>query len=324
MSGAGPQPSAATARRAAALWHAGPDGVEPLSLGINAVYRAPAATTADGRPRILRLTRATLRRADELRAAAAWLEHLHGAGAPVPRPLRSCHGQLLEAVVEGERCWFVGALEALPGVPLSEPLAGDHARPAVMRAWGAALARLHAASADYRPPPWRAFHHWRAQWRRAGARLRDPALRRTHAELDGWLRSLPPSASTPTAFGLCHADARPGNLLWDGGRVRVIDFDEPTWHWHAYDLARAMLALTGRPLGERRALLDALLVGYRRVRPLAPRWQRELPRFLRLRLLLMLAWSEEDAERGTPIQAAGTDPAWAAGLRRQLLEPIPW
>lgn len=87
---------------------------------------------------------------------------------------------------------------------------------------------------------------------------------------------------------LTHGDLRPGNVIWNGGRAVVIDFDEPVWGPAALDLARAGLELSS---GHRPTLLTALLEGYRQEHPLAAVWDARLPE-------LMTAWSAEDGDNG--------------------------
>ena len=44
-------------------------------------------------------------------------------------------------------------------------------------------------------------------------------------------------------FGLIHADMRLGNLLVDGERVTLLDFDDCGFGWFLYDLAASLSLL---------------------------------------------------------------------------------
>ncbi len=46
-------------------------------------------------------------------------------------------------------------------------------------------------------------------------------------------------------YGLIHADLVPENLLVDGDRVRVIDFDDAGFGWHLFELATSLYFISG-------------------------------------------------------------------------------
>jgi Ser/Thr protein kinase RdoA (MazF antagonist) len=89
-------------------------------------------------------------------------------------------------------------------------------------------------------------------------------------------------------FGLIHADLRLANLLVDGERAAVIDFDDCGAGWFLYDLATALSFLELAP--EAPELVDAWLTGYRRERAVSDDEEREIPTFVMLRRLLLVAW----------------------------------
>ncbi|WIV61546.1 phosphotransferase enzyme family protein [Amycolatopsis nalaikhensis] len=66
----------------------------------------------------------------------------------------------------------------------------------------------------------------------------------------------------PDVFGLVHGDLHQENYLFHRGGVRATGFDACGFGHHAYDLAVTLDALGPRP-----ALREALLDGYRSVRP---------------------------------------------------------
>jgi amicoumacin kinase len=138
-------------------------------------------------------------------------------------------------------------------------------------------------------------------------------LVREFDEVSRWLRSLP----TDRDFGLTHADFRPGNAIWDCQKVTVIDFDEPVWQWLFVDVARAMLEYEGRPLDERRELLELFLQGYREIRPIDPMWETKIGWFLRYRTLCMYVWSLGD-------EPDGGSGAWIGDLRLRIQNPTEW
>jgi Ser/Thr protein kinase RdoA (MazF antagonist) len=91
-----------------------------------------------------------------------------------------------------------------------------------------------------------------------------------------------------TRFGLIHADLRMANVLIDGPNIQVIDFDDCGYGWFMYDLASALTFMEDDPAVPE--LVSAWLDGYREVRELDAQEVHEIPTFLMLRRLVILAW----------------------------------
>jgi Ser/Thr protein kinase RdoA (MazF antagonist) len=85
-----------------------------------------------------------------------------------------------------------------------------------------------------------------------------------------------------------HADIRLANVLIDGPTIRVIDFDDCGYSWFMYDFATAVSFMEDHPRVPE--LQDAWVRGYRSVAELEPAAERELPTFVMLRRLLLVAW----------------------------------
>ncbi|MDP6515801.1 MAG: phosphotransferase [Alphaproteobacteria bacterium] len=92
----------------------------------------------------------------------------------------------------------------------------------------------------------------------------------------------------PDRFGLIHADIRLANLLVAEGRIWVIDFDDCGFGWYLYDCAAALSFIEDRP--DASDLIAAWLEGYRRRESLSTTEAAEIPTFVMLRRLLLLAW----------------------------------
>ena len=74
----------------------------------------------------------------------------------------------------------------------------------------------------------------------------------------------------------------------------MIDFDDCGFGWYLYDLGAALSFIEHRP--DVPELVDAWVRGYRRVAPLAAADEAEIPTFILLRRLLLVAWIGSHAE----------------------------
>jgi homoserine kinase type II len=196
---------------------------------------------------------------DEVAYEAELLAHLAAHGVPSPLPMAARDGRRFGEVA--------GKL-----VTLFPWVAGAHAEPpspAQARALGAALARLHLAGADF--PRRRESRYTRARIQeRAGALAAradlPPPLAPVVARLCAALRALP-RAEVPR--GVIHGDLFPDNVLWDGERPTLLDFEQASDGDLVYDLAVCLLSWCwdGDLVRETAA---AMVAGYRSTRRLEP------------------------------------------------------
>lgn len=101
----------------------------------------------------------------------------------------------------------------------------------------------------------------------------------------------------PDRFGLVHADMRLANLLVKGDDVTVIDFDDCGLSWFMYDLGSSLSFIEHEPYVPE--LVDSWVRGYRTVAPLSPADEAELPTFVMLRRMLLVAWIGSHAATDT-------------------------
>jgi len=95
-------------------------------------------------------------------------------------------------------------------------------------------------------------------------------------------------------FGLTHADIRLANLLIEGARTKVIDFDDCGFSWYLYDLGTALSFIEHRP--DVPALVESWLRGYHKAATLSVEERDEIPTFIMFRRLLLVAWIGSHSE----------------------------
>ncbi|MEF2277496.1 phosphotransferase [Deinococcus sp. YIM 134068] len=234
----------------------------PLGESDSTVFRVEAA----GRERlVLRLHDADRHGEQALHSELRWLDHLARADGPtLPRPVPTPGGAWVVPLGEGET--LATLLTWVDGEPPGGPLNAGQAAQV-----GELLAELHLRAEVFTPPP--GFErptydlaHFRRGWADLRATLGPGRMTDEQAGVieAGWptlAALLDPVEDVPGGLGLVHADAHPGNLLWHGGEVRLIDFGRLGWGPFLLDVAEGVLDLDPP---ERAACLE----GYRRRRPL--------------------------------------------------------
>ena len=190
---------------------------------------------------VLRIYPAARRSEEEVRGELELLSYLDAAGISVGAPVVRPDGSRFLAleVPEGTRC--AALFPFAPGVPMG---AMSSPEPALVREYGAMLARLHgAADAIPSPPPRPALGIAELVDEPAEALLRvlgpysSGGLMTRHAleKIRPAIAALPAAAP---AWGLCHGDTGPSNVLVArDGKLTLIDFNFCGPGWRAHDLA---------------------------------------------------------------------------------------
>jgi len=281
----------------------------PLKVRENAVFRVDLA---DGGRAVLRVHRPGYHSDEELDSEFLWLRALEAAGIAVPRAIGSRRGRDFEVVqtpAVGAR--QVDVFEWIEGSQLGSVetgLTGDAAAIADQYfTIGAIAARMHNQAAGWQPPATFRRHAWdmaglvgeRPFWGRfwelaALTPAQRSLLEQTRARIAGGLAVC---GMRSDRYGLIHADLVPENLLVDGDRVRVIDFDDAGFGWHLFELATSLYfisAAEGYPTAR-----AALIRGYRSERALPDEQLEWLPLFLAARGTTYLGWVHTRQESDT-------------------------
>jgi Ser/Thr protein kinase RdoA (MazF antagonist) len=250
---------------------------QAVSTGANLIF-----LSADARgPVYLRLNHALQRAPHELAANVAWLQHLERCGAPVSPAVLGCDGRAVENFQLDGEAIVATAVREVPGRAVE-------AVPDQYAAWGRALAQLHRASEGFAVPAGGSLRDWTRSWAEARERLpsEESAAWRALERVESRLAELPTGALFQ---GVTHADCNRTNALFDGERVWIIDFDEPTVHWFAADVARPFRELTAEDPA-RDACLEALVAGYREERAFEPILEAAIPLFIEMKNIEIFAW----------------------------------
>ena len=163
---------------------------------------------------------------------------------------------------------------------------------------GEISARLHLHAKSWTPPADFTRHSWtpeailddRLNWGpwQKGVALEGEALRLL-SRLDAVVRARLAALSTGREhFGLIHGDLRLANLLVDGDRTALIDFDDCGYGWYLYDLATALSFLEERP--DVPQLIASWLKGYRKVASVPADMEAAIPTLVMMRRLALIGW----------------------------------
>lgn len=250
----------------------------------------------------LRVHRPDYQSPETIESELAWLAALRrDTDLPVAEPVPGSDGKLLQhfAMPDGQRRYAV-LFRYLPG---SEPtmesdLTGLFAK------LGRYAATLHQHAIAWTQPPGFRRQAWNAasildadglwgDWRVAPG-VDDTNRPLIEAASDLLRADLAAYGTGPDRYGLIHADMRLGNLLVDGDKVSLIDFDDSGFCWFTYDFAASISFYETHPsVPELRA---AWLQAYQQVRPLSPADIASLDSMILLRRLALLAWIGTHAE----------------------------
>jgi Ser/Thr protein kinase RdoA (MazF antagonist) len=273
-----------------------------LTVSENATYLAE--DEANGRRIVFRVHRPDYHSEAEILSEIAWVRALREEGVvATPRGIPARNGDLLCAFSDAGVRRHVVAFEFMAG---KEPDASDDLVK-WYRELGAINARLHLHSRGWQRPQGFARKlwdfdtiigktpHW-GDWRAGLGLSADGAaiLEKTEALLRRQTDAL---GKGPEAFGLIHCDMRLANLLVDGDRLGVIDFDDCGLSWFGYDFAASVSFLEHEPyVGD---LMSAWAEGYRSVAPLSTEEEAALPIFVMLRRMQLTAWIASHSETPT-------------------------
>ena len=322
----------ALAQAALAYWDFGAAALRLIKFRENAVFEV---ATAAGRRYALRIHRAGYHSDAELRSELEWMRALEASGFDVPQIVPDRSGELFrtirhEGVPEPRQVdvfeWIEG--EQLGSVAGVAPAGGDALVP-IFQTIGALAARLHNQATHWPLPPGFTRHAWddaglvgeQPFWGRFwDLAALEPAERALLIRArDRLRRDLGALARSPATYGLIHADFAPENLLVDGNRVRLLDFDDAGFGWHLFELATSIYFHIGQPYYD--AIRAAAIAGYRSERALPDDQLALLPMFLCARGSTYLGWVHTRSETETARELTPMLIELACSVARDYLKP---
>ncbi len=274
----------------------------PSHLAINLVNLSENATykvehLSSGQRWALRIHRPGYHSQNAIASEIAWLVDLRKKGVvSTPVPVKGANGEFIQVVSHtqqvGSRHIVLYEWEKGHEPDVSKDLRGS------FETLGAVTAKMHLHTKSWKRPPeferltWNfetslgSNPHW-GRWR-DGMGMDAPklALFGKTVELIG--RRLDRYGQGHDRFGLIHCDLRLANLLIDDGEVKVIDFDDCGFGWYMYDAATPVSFYEHHP--EVPELMQHWLNGYRSVSEISRADEEEIPTFIMLRRLLLVAW----------------------------------
>ncbi|WP_208029430.1 phosphotransferase enzyme family protein [Rhabdothermincola sediminis] len=300
------------------------ESVELLAERENAVFEV---CTDRGRF-VGRVHRAGYHTDDQLRSQVAWMRALRTQGVVETADVVDTRaGDVFTVATRPPvpEARQVSVLEWVGGEQLSSRLqaaSGDELAHWYHRI-GALAAGLHEQVRTWRRPAGFSTITWdvdgllgeRAVWGRfwalEGMAADDRAvMEELRARATAELARLP---RDPERYGLIHNDFLAENLLVDGDRLTLLDFDDCGESWFAWDLTPALVSIATRE--DYPSLRDALVDGYREVRPLDEDDLARLPLLFALRMATYAAWLDTRShtqfakDLGPVIVAAAVDVA---------------
>lgn len=275
--------------------------VKLLNLSENATFMA--SEPEGGREIVIRMQRRGYSSKEAIRSEMAWIsalkrDHVVDLAAPVKTV---DDDYIVDLCSESGEERMAVAFEKLEG---HEPEISEADLAHWFEILGGITARLHEHARSWQAPEWFSRRVWDydgiigdhaywGSWKDSqgltpeGAELFSRALARLEPRIAAF-------GKNRENFGVIHGDMRATNLLVDGDKLQVIDFDDMGFGWYMFDFGAALSFMEQSPEAPR--LASAWVRGYESVHPLSKQEKSLLPDFSMLRRIELCAWCASHSE----------------------------
>ncbi|MNB86208.1 serine/threonine protein kinase [compost metagenome] len=242
--------------------------------------------------KVMRVHRIPYAEKDSIRSEIAWLLALNcDTGIDVPKPLRGSNGDYVQTVISPEfnEHRHVVCFEYEAGAAPIE----NHDL-SIYHKLGEIAAQIHLHSKEWVLPEYyqRIAWDWDGTFGEEGNNFYGVSYKDSDVLDEGDLsilercvrvikNRLDRYGKSPDRFGLIHSDLRTANLLVDGDKIKVLDFDDCGMGWFMYDLASIFGFEEDRP--DLDQVLAAVIEGYEQHIALSPEDKQEIRSFIMLR-----------------------------------------
>ena len=255
--------------------------------------------TCDGKTWILKLITIPESDSNQLNRTTErikFFNYLGSNGVSVVYPHPSTKGNLWEQIGLGNMVYIAYIMTKISGQHVSSQDSNQW-NEKFFTQWGNVIGEFHAWAQKY--PNWQGLLKeeytdvpllgWQQEWEFFESICQDDGVREIWRELKRRLEQLPVERD---CFGFIHNDPHLGNLLVDGERVMLLDFDVVRCGWFITDIAIAVHSAlwtneSQQEQGFAQRFLDAFMAGYECANHIAQTWFDHLETFLSYRRILL-------------------------------------
>tara|TARA_B100000749_G_scaffold20462_1_gene15047 strand:+ start:10003 stop:11112 length:1110 start_codon:yes stop_codon:yes gene_type:complete len=270
-------------------------GLKLLSLSENATYRVDSRSS--DRAVVMRVHRPGYHTRNAVRTELDWMAALQReAGILTPQAIPTSSGEYVVEVEGDDHLMETRFVDLFGFIEGTEP--DENRLEEAFRDLGRLTARLHKHAKSWQRPAYFERLVWDfdgclgnrpnwGDWREAPG-LDEQSLELLEETSETIRTRLEEFGKGSDRYGLIHSDLRLANLLENGTDIRVIDFDDCGSGWFLYDLASAISFIETRP--DVPELVASWLSGYSEITDLSQAERSEIPTFMMLRRMTLLAW----------------------------------